>query len=77
MGISWSSVEIVGPDLPRQLSWIRKQPCQNILQVRVAQTWPTVTVTAGTAFKALGWKFLACQSRHRSAHPIRQLPSRP
>ena len=36
VGISWSCVELVGSDLPRQLSWIRKQPCQDILQVREA-----------------------------------------
>ncbi len=46
VGISWSCVELVGPDLPRQLSWIRKQPCQDILQVRVPSTWPVVSATA-------------------------------
>lgn len=33
MGISWSQVELKGPELSRQLSWIRRQPCQNVLQV--------------------------------------------
>ena len=42
VGISWSTVELVGPELPRQLSWLRKQPCQDILQVRVAIMWPVI-----------------------------------
>ena len=48
VGISWDSVELSGGELPRQLSWIRKQPCQNVLQVSLADraTFPAMLNTS-------------------------------